>query len=146
MLVRENTASLAAVSTFDYTDLNAYLLLVVGLAKPESEQVDLYQNLVNKAQGHGNITVREIQPISRRGPLVGVSSTENLSQAIEMLGSGIHRLLVSNADGDVAGVMSQLRMVDFFWNEGINFPSVDRLYPAVLRDLSIGAQQVISIK
>ena len=37
-------------------------------------------------------------------------------------------------------------MVDFFWNEGVNFPTIDRLYPALLRDLGIGTQQIISVK
>ena len=73
---------------------------------------------------------------------------ETLFQAIETLGSGIHQLLVTGTDGKVVGVLSQLRVMKFFWSEGINFPSIDRLYPAMLRDLSstIGHKTIIYIK
>lgn len=135
-----------AVSTFDYGDLNAYLLVVVGLSRPDGDQVELYNDIMSKAQQGTPISVREIQPLCRQEPLINVTSTGNLSQAIEILGSGIHRLMVTSPSSGVIGVLSQLRLVDFFWNEGVNFPAIDRLYPAPLRDLGIGTQQIISVK
>jgi len=71
---------------------------------------------------------------------------EKLSQAIQILGSGIHRLLVTATSGEVVGIASQLRIVEFFWNEGVNFPSIDRLYPALLRDLGVGTKDIVSVK
>lgn len=146
VLIRESSSSSAALATFDYSDLNAYLLVVVGLSKPEPHQVELYNGIMLNARDGGEISLRQIQPLCRQDPLVGVPSNGSLSHAIEILGSGIHRILITNSLGDVVGIMSQLRMVDFFWNEGINFPAVDRLYPVMLRDLGVGAQQVISVK
>ncbi|KAM4062274.1 CBS domain-containing protein [Hirsutella rhossiliensis] len=145
VLVREDMTAPNAVSTFDYSDLNAYLLVVVGLSRPDGDQVQLYNGIMAKAQHGTPISVREIQPLCRQEPLINVTSTGNLSQAIEILGSGIHRLMVTSPSGGVIGVLSQLRLVDFFWNEGINFPAVDRLYPAPLRDLGIGTQHIISV-
>ncbi|PNY30030.1 Protein SDS23 [Tolypocladium capitatum] len=145
VLVRENAMAHTAVSTFDYSDLNAYLVVVVGLARPDGDQVELYNSIIAKAQQGSRISLREIQPICRKEPLVSVASTGNLSHVIEVLGGGIHRLMVNGPSGDVVGVLSQLRMVDFFWNEGVNFPTIDRLYPALLRDLGIGTQQIISV-
>ena len=75
-----------------------------------------------------------------------LDASSSLAQAIETLGSGIHRIVISDLSNHVVGVMSQLRLVDFFWNEGVNFPSIERLYPALLRDLSIGTQKTISVK
>lgn len=99
-----------------------------------------------KAQGGARITLREIQSLCFRETIVKLNSDVNLSQAIEKLGSGIHRILVTDTAGDVIGILSQLRMVEFFWNEGINFPTIDQLYPVAVQDLGIGVQPIISVQ
>lgn len=134
------------VSIFDYNDLNAYLLAVVGLAKPAVEHVSLYEDIARRAQDREAIPLKDIQPICRHEQLVSLPPDEFLPGAIEVFGSGIHRLLVTAPDGETIGVVSQLKVLEFFWNEGVNFPVIDRLYPAILRDLQIGSQQIIAIK
>lgn len=134
------------VSIFDYNDLNAYLLAVVGLAHPNEEHVTLYEGIAKRAQDREAIPLRDIQPICRHEQLVSLPPDEFLPGAIEVFGSGIHRLLVTGSDGEAIGVVSQLKVLEFFWNEGVNFPVIDRLYPAILRDLQIGSQQIIAIK
>ncbi|KAK7746015.1 cell separation during budding [Cytospora paraplurivora] len=133
------------VSLFDCNDLNAYLLAVVGLAKPEEEVVQLYDSIARRAQDREAIPLRDIQPICRHEQVVSLPPDEFLPGAIEVFGSGIHRLLITNQAGDVVGVLSQLKVLEFFWNEGINFAVIDRLYPILLRDLHIGSQQIIAI-
>lgn len=71
---------------------------------------------------------------------------EALAKAVEVFGSGIHRLWVTNHAGEVVGILSQLKLLEFFWNEGVNFPAIDDLYPRLLRDFSIGSQQIIAVK
>lgn len=134
------------VSIFDCNDLNTYLLAVVGLAKPEEEMVQLYDTIARRAQDREAIPLRDIQPICRHEQLVSLPPDEFLPGAIEVFGSGIHRLLITSQSGDVVGVLSQLKVLEFFWNEGINFAGIDRLYPILLRDLHIGSQQIIAIK
>lgn len=134
------------VSTFDYNDLNAYLLAVVGLAKPGEEHVELYEGIARRAQEREAIPLRDIQPICRHEQFVSLSPDDFLPGAIELFGSGIHRLLVTTPEGDTVGIVSQLKVLEFFWNEGVNFPVIDRLYPMLLRDLQIGSQQIVSIK
>ena len=146
VLIRENDTAKTAVSTFDFSDLNAYLLIVIGLAKPEEGQVSLYNQIITKAQQGQRIPLREIQPICRKETLVNLNADGNLSQAIEILGSGIHQFLVTDEDGAVNGIVTQLQVVEFFWNESIHFPTIDRLYGVILRDLGIGSQKVISVK
>ncbi|KAF4992091.1 hypothetical protein FGRMN_7442 [Fusarium graminum] len=145
VLVREDASTHIAVSTFDYTDLNAYLLVVVGLAKPEEDQIDLFNSILAKAQENGQIPLRDVFPLFRKESLITLPGDEKLAQAIEILGSGIHRLLVTAISGEVVGIASQLRIVEFFWNEGVNFPSIDRLYPILLRDLGVGAKDIVSV-
>jgi len=145
VLIRENAQSSAAVSTFDFKDLNAYLLVVVGLAKPEEDQIEASNNVAEKAQKGEPITLREIQPLCRKEALVTLPSLSNLAQAMEVLGSGVHRVLVTNESEEAVGIMSQLRLVEFFWNEGVNFASIDQLYPLSLKDLNIGTKDTISV-
>ncbi|KAK4156831.1 hypothetical protein C8A00DRAFT_40737 [Chaetomidium leptoderma] len=145
VLVRETSSSKAAVSTFDYSDLNAYLLVVVGLAKPDEEHVGLYADISKKAQSQEAIPLGEIQLLSRKEELVLLPADATLDKAMEAFGSGIHRALIANQAGEVIGVLSQLRLVEFFWNEAVNFPAIERLYGSVLRDLQIGTHQIIAI-
>ncbi|KOS23433.1 Protein SDS23 [Escovopsis weberi] len=137
--------STVPVSIFDFNDLNAYLLVVVGLSRPEGNQVALFNDIMSKAQTGTRIPLREIQPVCFREAVVTLNSNDNLSQAIELLGSGIHQILITGQDGTICGIVSQLRMVEFFWNEGVNFPTIDGLYPAMLRDLGVGTKQIISV-
>lgn len=147
VLLRESADSKTVISTFDYTDLLAYLLVVIGLAKPEPEQIELYNSIGQKMQEGKRILLKEVQILSRKESLVMLPATDGLSQAIEILGSGIHQLLATDEAGHVVGVLSQLRVMNFFWSEGVNFPSIDRLYPVMLRDLSstLGHKPIISI-
>ncbi|KAK4240737.1 hypothetical protein C8A03DRAFT_12966 [Achaetomium macrosporum] len=145
VLVRESPSSKTAISSFDYSDLNAYLLVVLGLAKPEEEQVRLYEEISKKAQAQEDIPLREIQPLSRKEDLVTFPAEATLDKAMEAFGSGTHRALIANQAGEVIGVLSQLRLVEFFWNEAVNFPVIERLYGCLLRDLQIGTHQIIAI-
>ncbi|KAH6649591.1 hypothetical protein F5144DRAFT_597135 [Chaetomium tenue] len=145
VLVRETPSSQEVVTTFDYSDLNAYLLVVVGLANPDEENVALYNDISRKAQAQEDIPLREIQSLSRKEELVAVSADDYLDRAMEAFGSGIHRILITSQAGEVIGVLSQLRLVEFFWNEAVNFPAIERLYGSLLRDLQIGTHQIIAI-
>jgi hypothetical protein len=121
-------------------------LVVVGLAKPEEEQVALYRDISVKAQSQAEIPLRDLQPIFRKEELVKLPAESTLDKAIEVFGGGIHRVLVTNKDSEVVGILSQLRLLEFFWNEAVNFPLIDRLYTMALRDLQIGTQQIIAVK
>ncbi|KAI6363996.1 cell separation during budding [Pyricularia grisea] len=146
VLVREKSTDKTPVSTFDYNDLNAYILVVVGLAHPEDdEQVALYDEIARKARDRVAIPLRDIQPICRKEVLVTFPADEPLARGVEVLGSGIHRVVVTTGDGGVIGVLSQLKVLGFFWEEGVSFPEIDRLYPVPLRDLKLGTHQIIAI-
>ncbi|KAI1826605.1 hypothetical protein F4861DRAFT_536916 [Xylaria intraflava] len=146
VLIRENAKSTKPVSTFDYSDLNAYILVVVGLGQPPDDLVELYHDIAKRAQARDSIPLRDIQPICRKETLVTLSGDdESLVKAIEVFGSGIHRLLVTNFRGEVVGILSQLKLMEFFWNEGINFRVIDELYPKLMKELGVGSQQMIAV-
>lgn len=119
---------------------------MVGLAQPEEDQVALYNEIATKARERVAIPLRDIQPICRKEMLVTFDAEEPLSRGIEVLGSGIHRILVTSGNSDLVGILSQLKVLEFFWNEAVSFPVIDRLYPMPLRELSLGTHQIIAIK
>lgn len=102
---------------------------------------------MQKAKEHLPIPLREITTLAKKAPLATLAESDDLSKAIEMFGSGLHRILICK-DGttEVVGILSQLKLVKFLWDNGSSFPTIDQLYPLILRDLSIGTVQTVSIK
>ena len=120
---------------------------MVGLASPEEDQLVDFDALAKKTRNREPIPLREIQTLAKKGPLVTLPESADLSKAIEQFGSGVHRILVCR-DGttEVVGILSQLKLVKFLWDNGSSFPAIDALYPMVLKDLSVGTPQTIAIK
>ncbi|CAK7201880.1 cell separation during budding [Sporothrix eucalyptigena] len=146
VLIRNSSSDKMAVSTFDYSDLNAYLLVVIGMANPDPEQVAACQSIAQRAQDRVAISVRDVLPICHKEPLAVLSYNDDLLRAIEVFGSGARRVIVANPNAtEVVGVLSQLHLIQFFWNEAVNFPQIDRLYAANLRDLQLGSKEIIAI-
>lgn len=146
VLLRENSTSRAATGTFDYSDLNAYLLLVVGLAHPSEDEVASFDQLAKKGREGKPIPLKDVKDLGKKEPLIFLPHTADLTKAMEVFGSGVHRVLVvEEHTTTVIGVLTQLRLVHFFWENRQNFPAVDQLYPQVIKDLHIGSQTVVAI-
>lgn len=147
ILIRENHNDLNACGTFDYSDLTAYLLVVLGLATPNEEQIELYSDISKKAQMGTKIPLKDITVLTKKLPIITLSESSDLSKAIEIFGSGVHRILIVKEGTDhVVGILSQWKLVKFLWDNGRSFPMIDQLYPSILRDLQIGSHQIIAIK
>lgn len=147
LLIRQDPSSQSVIGTFDYADLNAYLLLVVGLAQPDEGHIEDFKELAMKARTGAEIPLKDVKDLGRKEPLVKLAHSANLIQAIETFGGGVHRVIVVKQDTDeVVGILSQSRLVKFLWENGRCFPVIDQLYPHNLRELKLGSQEVISIK
>lgn len=146
VLLRDSPTSRTAIGTFDYSDLNAYLLLVVGLAQPDEDQVSSFRELAQKGREGKPIPLKDVKGLSRKEPLVTLPHTAPLTKAVEILGSGVHRIIiVKEHTADAIGVLTQLRLIIFFWENGRHFPSIESLYPRYLHDLDIGSHAVFAI-
>lgn len=148
LLIRETPEHKTAVGTFDYSDLNAYLLLAAGLTQPNEELRESYEELARKARDGHKIPLKDVKELGRSEPLTTLPASANLMTAVETFGGGVHRVVVvdEHKNGEVVGVVSQFRLVKFLWENGRSFPVIDQLYPQYLRDLGIGSREVISIK
>ncbi|KAF2827605.1 hypothetical protein CC86DRAFT_393695 [Ophiobolus disseminans] len=147
ILLRDSKDSKYATGTFDYSDLNAYLLLVVGLAHPDEEDTASFDELAKKGREGKPIPLRDVKEVgNKKEPLITLPRTADLTKAMEVFGSGVHRVLVADeGTTDVIGVLTQLRLVQFFWENRQSFPDVDQLYPHLIKDLNIGSKNVLAI-
>lgn len=147
LLIRETADSKAAIGTFDYNDLNAYLLLVVGLTRPTESQLTSFEEVARKAREGNKVPLEAIKDLVPKEPLTTLPASANLRAAVETFGSGVHRIVVvKDGSNEVVGVVSQTRLVKFLWENGRSFPIIDQLYPLYLKDLGIGSQRVVSIQ
>lgn len=127
--------------------MNAYLLLVVGLATPSESQMTSFQEVAQKAREGSKIPLKDIRDLVPREPLTTLPQSANLMTAVETFGGGVHSIVVLKEGSDEAiGIFSQSRLIKFLWENGRSFPIIDQLYPQHLRDLRLGSQQVIHIK
>lgn len=147
VLLREHANTRHATGTFDYSDLNAYLLLVLGLAHPDEEDIGSFDELAKKGREGKPIPLRDVKEVGgKKEPLITLPHTADLTKAMEVFGSGVHRVLVAEeGTTDIIGVLTQLRLVSFFWENRQSFPGVDQLYSQLIKDLNIGSQTVLAI-
>lgn len=147
LLVRISKHEKSAVATFDYRDLTQYLLFATGQLFPDDEHLPIFQNLANKAQKGIRIPLRDAKNLGTKEPFVTLPHSSDLTSAVELFGGGIHRIIiVSEGTNHVVGILSQLRLVKFLWENGRSFPIIEQLYPKEINDLGLGSQLPISIK
>jgi CBS domain-containing protein len=126
--------------------LNAYLLLVVGLARPDDEQVTVFKELAEKGREGKPIPMQDVKDLGRKEPMVLISRSDPLTRAVEIFGSGIHRVIVVDENTNVMGVLTQLRLVEFFWQNRESFHQTSSLFPNTLKDLDLASHAVYAIK
>jgi hypothetical protein len=104
--------------------------------------------LAKKGREGKPIPLRDVKEVGNsKEPLISLPHTADLKKAMEVFGSGVHRVLVvEEGTTDVVGVLTQLRLVKFFWENRQSFPDVDQLYPYLIKDLNIGSKNVVAIK
>jgi hypothetical protein len=147
VLLRDSPNSKVATGTFDYSDLNAYLLLVVGLAQPDEHQLSRFKELAQKGREGKEIPMKDVKDLGRKEPLIFLGQTQPLAKAVEIFGSGIHRIvIVEEKSTEAFGVLTQLRLVEFFWENRTHFSPIEPLFHRTLRELDLASHSVYAIK
>ncbi|ANB15821.1 Sds24p [Sugiyamaella lignohabitans] len=132
--------------TFDYADLNAYLLLVLGHIEPIDRTPDVEQKVVNARAGK-EVPVKFVSQLGIKDPYVVIPSNSTLSTVVEILGNGVHRIAVSDpaTPSDIIGIVSQRRLIRYIWENGRLFKSLEPLFQKPLSELHVGSTNVLSI-
>lgn len=145
--MRSNPAEKAAVATFDYRDLTQYLLFATGQLHPDEDHLSIFQTLARKAQQGEKIPLQDAKDLGNKEKFVTLPHTADLTKAVETFGGGVHRIVVvKEGTSHVVGILSQVTLVKFLWENGRSFPIIDQLYPQTIRELSVGSQHLIAIK
>lgn len=145
LLIREKPEDKSIIGTYDFADLNAYLLLVVGLEPPPEDRAEEFYELSCKAKNGEKIPLGDVKKLAQtKEPLVALPQSTNLVKAVETFGGGTHRVVVLKDNStEVVGILTQLRLVKFLYTNGQSFPVLDRLYPQPLTDLKVYSQTLI---
>ncbi|KAF6010614.1 hypothetical protein HII12_002855 [Brettanomyces bruxellensis] len=136
--------------TFGYSDLNAYLLLVMKKINPESlrymnyEPREMIPEMIHKAQRGDQVPVSFVIRLSTKNPFIKLSESDTLSTVVEILGNGVHRIAITN-HGKLTGILSQRRLTKFLWDNARRFPSMEPVLTSSLQSLNIGSPNPISI-
>lgn len=143
VLVRESRKTKTAIDTFGYDELMSYLLLVLGISQPD----ELAAKIAQRARGGETLPLRQVfDHLGRRDTPTCIPHNASLMQAMEVLGSGLHRVVVcKDGTSEALGVLSQLRLVRFFWDNHQNFLATEHLYSRSLGELGLGAKVVVAI-
>lgn len=141
-----NGSSKDVSHTFDYADLNAYLLLVLGHIEPIEDSPFVKENVVNARSGK-EVPVKFVSQLGINDPFVSVSASSTLSTAVEILGNGVHRIAIYDANDPhtIVGILSQRRLVDYIWQNGRLFKSLEQLFQTPLKNLLKIGTEVITI-
>lgn len=147
LLIRASKNENTAVATFDYRDLTQYLLFATGQLQPDDEHLVVFEKLAKKSQQGHKIPLRDAKSLGNKEPFVTLPHTADLTAAVETFGGGVHRIVIlKEGTNHAIGILSQLRLVKFLWENGRAFPIIDQLYPREVKDLGIGSQGLISVK
>lgn len=147
VLIREEKSTRQAVGAFDYDDLNAYLLLVTNLAHPVAADPAQIEDVLIRASKNQPVPLNHVKNLlGRKEPPAFLEHTDTLTRAVEIFGGGVHRIIVrKQGTSEVVGILSQLRLVRFFWENMASFRQVFQLHNSSLKELEIGSHNVISI-
>jgi len=119
--------------TFDYTDLTAFLLMVMGFSDPSNPATSgnaSFKDIVIKArEGDHNIPVKLVGDIGVKDPFITLPASETLARLVEILASGVHRVAITRDDSnDVIGMLSQRKVVKYFWENVRSFVDLEQHY------------------
>lgn len=124
--------------SFDYADLNAYLLLVMGYVDAADTTAEAQEN-VKLARSGQPVPVNFVAGLGAKDPFITVPRDSTLATAVEILGSGVHRFAVTEgpASDAVIGILSQRRTVRYIWENGRLFKTLEPLFQTPLTDLGL---------
>lgn len=159
-LSQTDSSDLENCLSFDYSDLNTYLLLLFGRARLDALSVDeinmegsmskleYAQQMVNKAKHGGEVPVDFILRLHPKNPFIKFPEQETLYPAMEALGNGVHRVAItkdSSPHAPITGILSQRRLIKYMWENARRFPSLDFLINSTIQDLNIGLLNPLTI-
>ncbi|RHZ50626.1 hypothetical protein Glove_494g16 [Diversispora epigaea] len=139
------------IGMFDWSDVMSYLLIVLKKKnvmeqqqKSDEELTSEFKDLLKLAMQCQPVPVKLASDLSHKNPFYSVIPETSLLHVVKLFGSGVHRVVIVGADGVLKGILTQSRVVTYFYENVIRFPPIEQLFPKTIHDLEIGKNHVIS--
>lgn len=155
---KKDSSDLNNCLTFDYSDLNVYLLLIMNKIPindlsldnyyddlPRDKKLEMIQSLINKGKKGGEVPVEMIVKLNPKNPFIKFPEDDNLGLAMETLGNGVHRVAIVDESLKITGILSQRRLIKYMWENARRFHSLEYLFNLTLSELKIGSTIPITI-
>ncbi|KAI9230056.1 MAG: hypothetical protein DHS80DRAFT_12951 [Piptocephalis tieghemiana] len=141
------------VGMFDYADFLTYFLIVLHRTKlldiEEATGLNDDEELakaVGQAAAQQNMPVRRVSDISHQNPFYSCIPNTTLSQVVDILSKGIHRLVIMDDGVKARAILSQLTVVKYFTEHIFQLPSLEGIVSKTLEELHLGIdKKVITI-
>ncbi|GCE98932.1 protein sds23 [Zygosaccharomyces mellis] len=119
--------------TFDYNDLNSYLLLALNKIQVQNKEIQ------QDCQNGKPVPVGEMVKLTPKNPFYKLPETDSLSHVMGILGSGVHRVAITNPEmTKIKGILSQRRLIRHLWENARSFSNLEHLFNSSLQKLGIG--------
>ncbi|EGV66491.1 hypothetical protein CANTEDRAFT_112206 [Yamadazyma tenuis ATCC 10573] len=142
--------------TFDYSDLNTYILMImnkiryqdltVGGAGSDTDiTAEVFDSYVEKGKKGEEVPVTFIIALHPKNPFVKINENDSLVSVMEILGNGVHRVALVNNIGHIVGILSQRRLIRFIWDNARRFSNLEYYFNQSIEDLKIGSSNPLTI-
>ncbi|KAF9437171.1 cell separation during budding, partial [Entomortierella beljakovae] len=102
------------VGMFDYGDLMTYILLLLKkMDTPLEDQTMEMRDLIQRTSKNQNVPVKLASDLSGKDPFCTVLTETRLGAVVHDFGTGIHRVAVMGAEGNMKGILSQSSALDY---------------------------------
>lgn len=157
---KDDPSDLRNCLTFDYSDLNTYLLLIMNkvdyselnveeIGEPThtlQEKHEIITQAVNKAKKGEEVPVEFIIKLHPKNPFIKFVENDTLFSVMETLGNGVHRVAITNEESTkITGILSQRRLIKYMWENARRFPLLEFYLSSTIQDLKIGSSKPITI-
>ncbi|CAO3693459.1 unnamed protein product [Umbelopsis ramanniana] len=134
------------IGMFDYGDLISYILIVLRKEfPPEDESTLEIKELIKMAMGGKQVPVKLASDLSRKNPFCSVLPEATLISVLDEFSCGTHRVAVTLPNGEIMGILSQSRVIEYLYRNITHFPELHRVASKSLRQLHLGEAPVISV-
>lgn len=151
-LTKDDSTDLNNCLTFDYSDLNTYMLMIMNKIKIEDlnlEDTDITPELFNTYMEKGKkgeeVPVDFIIKLHPKNPFIKINVNDQLISVMEVLGNGVHRVAIVNDSGYIVGILSQRRLIKFIWENARKFSNLEEYFNQSIDELKIGSSNPITI-
>jgi CBS domain-containing protein len=134
--------------TFDYSDLIAYLLLVLRKIEPVDQSQETLDTIANARSGNPVPVTFSAEKLGVKNQFHKLKSSATILDAVDILSNGVHRIAITDVsnDNEVIGVLSQRRLIRYIWENGRLFKSLEPLFHQSLQELGLASNRnIISI-